>query len=87
MTSWSRQDPHPPGKNSDKLSRSGPKPLFPIPPRRNPNPVQPSSKHKLVPKELGLTLKSVEKNQCRKDHIQVSHVDKTMVEQSSTVPY
>ena len=40
------------------LSSPGPRPLFPKPPRPSPNQVQPSSKPKLVPKGLGLTLKS-----------------------------
>ena len=35
-----------------------PKPLFPKPPRPNPNPVQLSSKPKVVPRGLELTLKS-----------------------------
>ena len=41
-----------------RITGPGPKPLVPIPPRPNPNPVQPSSKPKLVPRGLGLTLKS-----------------------------
>ena len=40
-----------------ELSSPGPKPLVLNPPRLNPNPVQPSSKPKLIPR-LRLTLKS-----------------------------
>ena len=35
-----------------------PKPLVPQPPKPNANPVQPNSKPELVPRGLGLTLKS-----------------------------
>ena len=41
---------------------------IPKPPRPNPNPVQPSAKRKLVPKGLGLTLKSLGHHQLTFKH-------------------